>query len=416
MGESSVETARLSAWAEEAPARVDLALPEQDAWVRRVADELSTLVPHADDLRTLEVRHRGMPVLVRLAIKLAASKRFVESWPSGTRLSVVYAVYKEHNRLRSRAEHPHGESSLVRKVEQIEWLLAGVPHVRWRILIVDDGCPKHSGRIAQEIVDSCGLGDRVEVRFLRDAISVGHPAVRGLASTDESQKGGSIEYAMAVEADDEPAHVVTFTDADLSTHLGQIGLLADPVLTKGYVAAIGSRREPLSVVIKSGTRDARGRLFIYLWKRLIPTLNPIIDTQCGFKAFRADTVRALVEDTIEKRFAFDIELLLRAELAHSGSTARVPIAWIDSEAESTTKELQPYLPMLQGIVRIAGRYLPPSQEARGFAELIESLDEESWARLASRVPPEIAEREPAELGEYAGTTPDDLRRIAKGGR
>lgn len=414
MGESPAKTAGLGAWAEHAPAEVDLTVPEQDAWARAAADALlDQYAGNPDALTTLEAGHRDAPVLLRLAMKLAASKMRVAGWPPGARLSIVYAVYKEHNRLRSPAEHPHGENSLVRKVEQIEWLLRG-SGVGWRMLIVDDGCPEHSGRVAQAIVDEQALGDRVEVRFLDEAIRDRHPAARGLTSTDESQKGGSIQYGMAVMANDDPEHVVAFTDADLSTHLGQLGLLAHPIFSSGYDAAIGSRREPLSVVIKSGARDSRGKLFIYLWKRLIPILNPIIDTQCGFKAFRADSVRALVDDMLEKRFAFDIELLVRAELERAGSIARVPIAWIDSEAASTTKELQPYLPMLQSIVRIASRYLPPRGESRGFAELIGALDQASWERLASNVPEEIVGREPAALEEYAGVNPGQLRRIAAG--
>jgi hypothetical protein len=207
---------------------------------------------------------------------------------------------------------------------------------------------------------------------------------------------------------------VVFTDADLSTHLGQLGNLIEPILRHGHDSAVGSRREPLSVVIKSGARNARGKLFIYLWKRLIPQLSPIIDTQCGFKAFRASVAEAIVRDTIEKRFAFDIELLLQTELARPGSIARVPIAWIDSEAASTTTELQPYLPMLQSIVLIAKRYLPRNEQATSFADLIESLDQESWARLASHVPADIADREAIELEGYDRITADDLGKVARG--
>jgi hypothetical protein len=86
----------------------------------------------------------------------------------------------------------------------------------------------------------------------------------------------------------------------------------------------------------------------------------------------------------------------------------MPIAWIDSEAASTTTELQPYLAMLQSIVRIAQRYLPQSEQASSFSRLIESLDEESWARLASQVPPLIADREPMELEAFDGVTADEL--------
>ncbi len=82
--------------------------------------------------------------------------------------------------------------------------------------------------------------------------------------------------------------VVLFTDADLSTHLCQCGLLVEPVVCGGASAGIGSCREPTSVVVKQGKRNTRGKLFIYLRKRLIPQLRGIIDTQCGFKAFRGE--------------------------------------------------------------------------------------------------------------------------------
>jgi hypothetical protein len=405
--------ADIARWVSEAPTVVDLTRPEQDSWVRGVAEALEARCSKAAELVALEENALEAPVLLRLAVKLAQSRLSLLARSKGFRVSVVFAVYKEHNRLRTQAEHPHGENSLVRKVEQLEWLFRGLPGASWQILVVDDGCPENSGAVAQGIIDANGYGERVRVLFLQDAIEQGHPMARGLSSTNDSQKGGSIEYGMSVAATEGGAdHVVVFTDADLSTHLGQLGLLIDLILGGGSDVAIGSRREPLSVVIKGGSRNTRGKLFIYLWKRLIPTLNPIVDTQCGFKGFRADVAKAIVTDTVEKRFAFDIELLLRAELAHPGSISRAPVAWIDSEAASTTTELQPYLPMLQSIVRISRRYLPPNEQAESFAALIESLDEDSWARLSSRVPPDIAEREPFTFDEFDSVSAKELDAIA----
>ena len=400
-------------WSADAPESVDLTQPEQGAWVRSIAEELPSRAASAEELVRLEESSLDAPILLRLAMKLAQSRMRVLALTDDFRVSVVFAVYKEHNRLRTQAEHPHGEDFLVRKVEQVEWLFAGQPRARWDMLVVDDGCPDRSGEIAREIIEARGFGDRVRVLFLRDAIEANHPLANGLASTDESQKGGSIQYGMGVAAEAaRPGHVVVFTDADLSTHLGQIGLLLDPILVAGFDAAIGSRREPLSVVIKGGARNARGKLFIYLWKRLIPHLSPIVDTQCGFKAFRADVAKAVVADTVEKGFSFDIELLLQTVLARPGSIRRVPIAWIDSEAASTTAILRPYLAMIQSIVRIARHYLPSDPASADFAELIESLDRESWARLASQVPPAIAERDPSEFDAFDRVSAEDLRLIA----
>ncbi|MBD3854575.1 MAG: hypothetical protein IFJ96_07305, partial [Acidobacteria bacterium] len=148
-------------------------------------------------------------------------------------------------------------------------------------------------------------------------------------------------------------HVVLMTDADLSTNLGQCGLLVDPILNGGADAAIGSRREPTSVVVKKGVRNTRGKLFIYLWKQILPELAGIVDTQCGFKAFRAGPLRETLSDMIEMQFAFDIELLIKTGLRRRDSIRKVAIAWIDSEAESTTTDLQPYLPMLRKMVEMS---------------------------------------------------------------
>jgi hypothetical protein len=300
-----VETKLLSHWAERARDEIDLGDERQEELAREIAGEMLDRFAGDDGLPLLDAQlaeqRPSVPVLVRLAVKLARSRQLAGALGGDFHVSIVFAVYQEHNRLRMRAEHEHGENLLLRKIDQVEWLLAGLPSATWDMTVVDDGCPEASGRIAERILESRDGGGDVRVLFLERAIADGHPATRGLRSAADSQKGGSIQYGMAVAAErSRPRHVVVFTDADLSTHLGQLGLLVHPILAGGWDAAIGSRREPSSVVVKSGARDARGKLFIYLWKRLLPALGPIVDTQCGFKAFRADVARRIASDALEK--------------------------------------------------------------------------------------------------------------------
>ena len=89
-----------------------------------------------------------------------------------------------------------------------------------------------------------------------------------------------------------------------------------------------------------------------------------------------------------------------------------PIAWIDSEALSTTTDLQPYLPMLRAMVRMYRAYLPEAEEAEVIAALIDDLDDASWARLVDNIPAEITDRDPAGFGDWAGVPADDLRKAA----
>ncbi len=397
----------------------DLTDPAAFRAVNQIAAELALRDAEADPaadspaLRQLEqelaAQRPAAPVLAQLAVKLARSKRLVAALPSPAFVSVVFAAYKEHRRILPREQDPVGEDFLRRKLSQLEWLFGDRPEIGWELVMVDDGCPDGSGRIAEQRIQASGWQDRTRVLFLERGIAEGATATAPLTSAAESQKGGSVIYGMAeAAAASRPGHVVAFTDADLSTHLGQLGLLIDPILRGGALAAIGSRREPESVVVKGGARSDRGKLFIYLWKRLLPQLAGIIDTQCGFKAFDARILPAMLPEMGERGFAFDIELLLRTELERAGSIEKVAVAWIDSEAASTTTDLQPYLPMLKAVTGMYRRLLPPSAAADPFAELLERLDEDAWQRLLAAIPAAIASGDPADFGDRAVVAAEDL--------
>ncbi|MCK9995976.1 MAG: hypothetical protein KAH56_06830 [Candidatus Krumholzibacteria bacterium] len=399
------------------PADLDLTDPVHLNRTHEVADALLESGADQDQLRQLEsaliTTADEIPLLLHVAAKMAVSRRVLQNLKGPAHLSVVFAVYKEHQRILPPDQVAGGEDFLVRKVNQLEWLFSGRDDLTWDMIVVDDGCPEGSGRIAQDIVEEKNWSDRVSVLFLADAIAAGDPVTAPLKTPDDSRKGGSIALGMWSAAQTQREnHVIVFTDADLSTHLGQTGLLMEQILARGFDAAIGSRREPLSVVIKKGVRNTRGKLFIYLWKRIIDLLPDVVDTQCGFKGFEASAVRAIADDLLEKKFAFDIELLIKIRLRRYDSIARVPIAWIDSEALSTTTDIQPYLPMLQAMVGMYRAYLSPNDDADDFAAFIEDLDEPAWGRLVENIPEQITQREPAEFGGFSGVSADELRDAA----
>lgn len=391
--------------------------PEQGKHLLEAVDKL--LAKHSDihDFNDAErlLSQESAAVLPQVAVKLARSKLLVRSIDQPLHVSLVFAVFKEHQRLLPPDQHPHGEDFLARKIEQLQWLFDDNAAVTWTMYIVDDGCPEGSGAKAQQILDARFPQAPVTVLYLQDAIEKRLPIAGDLESTAASQKGGSILYGMWAAAQEKyERHVIVFTDADLSVHLGQAGLMIDGIVAEGKDAAIASRREPNSVVVKTGHRNTRGKLFIYLWKGLIQPLSYITDTQCGFKAFTADTVSELFGDTSEKGFAFDIELLLKTEIRRSASICTVPIAWIDSEGASTTAGLQPYLPMLKSIVAMYRNYLPANPDANRLADMIESLSEAEWSYLTQNVPEAIANGEPTEFDRIRPASVDDLIAVVAG--
>jgi phage portal protein BeeE len=72
---------------------------------------------------------------------------------------------------------------------------------------------------------------------------------------------------------------------------------------------------------------------------------------------------------------------------------------IDSEAESTTIALNPYLTMLKSIVKIYRKYLPSNERAERLARFLNALDENEWKKLVDNIPRENIGREVADF-EY----------------
>ena len=398
------------------PDQIDLTREDHSQLVYDISNSMLAQIRDQRELEAAEaylMEHEQVGTLaMRLALKLTRSKLWVQTIQQPLEINVVFAVYKEHNRILKPTEHPHGEDFLNKKVEQLNWLFEKAPHISWELIVVDDGCPEKSGEIAREIIEINQLQEKVRVLFLSEAIVQGLEPAQSLDDTGQSQKGGSVVYGMwdAVQKNSGNEQIVVYTDADLSTHLGQVGLLIQPILESGKKVAIGSRREPTSVVIKKAGRNNRGKLFIYLWKQMIPVLGDIIDTQCGFKAFHGQIVPLIIKDMIEPKFAFDIELLIRSALIEQNTIAKVPIAWIDSEAASTTTDLQPYLPMLKTIARMYSRYLEANPRSDEFAAYIEGLTEEDFRILLEQIPEAIIRREPAEFNEFKGVKAADLYR------
>jgi dolichyl-phosphate beta-glucosyltransferase len=102
-----------------------------------------------------------------------------------------------------------------------------------------------------------------------------------------------------------------FADADGATPIEEEVRLADAV-AGGADVAIGSRLLPSRDMQRRRRplRGLAGRLFAALarrWMRL-----SILDTQCGFKMFRAEAGRRLFGMSRESGYLFDIEILVLA--------------------------------------------------------------------------------------------------------
>jgi dolichyl-phosphate beta-glucosyltransferase len=215
--------------------------------------------------------------------------------PIEVELSVVIPALNESNRL------PPTLARITRFLDN---------HPDWQpaeIIVVDDGSSDGTAASVSAAVFPPNIVLRVEQ----------HPRNLG--------KGAAVKTGFSLST----GHWVLLTDADLSTPIEELSVLARAA-SRGCIA-IGSRAIARRLVENPQPRhrDFMGRTFNHMLQAL--RLTEITDTQCGFKLFPGDLARALATVQRLDGFAFDVELLLLAK--HWGfATKEVGVRWSHIEA------------------------------------------------------------------------------------
>jgi glycosyltransferase involved in cell wall biosynthesis len=197
------------------------------------------------------------------------------------------------------------------------------------LIVVDDGSRDGTTVVAERAVAECGA---VSTRVMR------YEPNRG--------KGYAVRMGLLAAGGD----IALFSDADLSTPITEMPRLVDPIRNGECDLAFGSRALDRSLI---GThqpwrREQGGRVFNLIVRAA--TGLPFWDTQCGFKAFRMDVCRPLIEAAQIDRFGFDVELIYLAHLA--GLRLReIPVRWNHDDA-SKVAVLRDSIRMVDEVRRI----------------------------------------------------------------
>ena len=163
------------------------------------------------------------------------------------------------------------------------------------VIVVDDGSTDETAQVAEEsFANFSGRASRQLIRVSPNR-GKGHAVRTGLLTAR--------------------APIALFSDADLSTPLTETPKLVAPIRAGKYDLVFGSRALDRSLigVHQPWRREQSGRVFNLVVR--FATKLPFWDTQCGFKAFRMDVCRPIIEACKIDRFGFDVELLYVAYLA-----------------------------------------------------------------------------------------------------
>lgn len=222
-------------------------------------------------------------------------------------LSVVVPFFNEKHRL---------EKTLSR--------IVGLANSSVEVVLVDDGSTDGTSVVLREAANGV-----TNVRF--------HQLERN------SGKGAAVRAGIALTT----GASVAFMDADLATDLACLPHLLK-ALEKAEIA-IGSRSVAAAELHQlSRARSLMGGLFNHAVRKV--TGLGYADTQCGFKAFRGEVARRLFALNQIDGFAFDVEVLLFAQVAGM-RIVEVPVKWTERDGSKVRVGIDP-LKMLWDLLQI----------------------------------------------------------------
>ena len=115
-------------------------------------------------------------------------------------------------------------------------------------------------------------------------------------------------------------------DIDLSTELGALGRLLDPIAAGNADISIGSRLCPGSEVTRSARREAISHAYNVIPRAALR--YQVRDAQCGFKAVSRDVAQTIVPLIEDDSWFFDTELLVLA-WRRGLRISEVPVRWVE---------------------------------------------------------------------------------------
>lgn len=159
---------------------------------------------------------------------------------------------------------------------------------KYELLIIDDGSTDNT------------------LQYLREEEEKSNSVVRVISYTPNRGKGYAVKEGVLQSSGD----LVLFIDGDLEISPGSISAYLNEI--KNYDLVIASKVHPLSIVHAPQSRKFFSRAFNLLVRASVGIRYR--DTQSGMKIGKGEVLRAIFKIMLVKRFAFDVEMLVVADL------------------------------------------------------------------------------------------------------
>jgi dolichyl-phosphate beta-glucosyltransferase len=194
------------------------------------------------------------------------------------------------------------------------------------------------------------------------------PEIKVIGSTARRGKGRGIREAVRVATGD----VIGFSDADNKTPISEFDKIAE-LLSAGHDVVIGSRGVRGSRIERAQPLYRRlGSKGFALFMHAAVGLRGIVDTQCGFKFFRAEVAQELFRRQQIDGYMYDVEILFLAEQL-GYRILEVPVRWRD-DGDSRLQLVSGNIRNVRDILSVRWRHRAVRSRPQPAAEPVRSTD------------------------------------------
>ena len=167
-------------------------------------------------------------------------------------------------------------------------------------------------------------GSKDETNEIVRHLARSDPNLRLLSSKERLGKGRALDNAIR----EAKGQVVCFIDADLATNMIHLIEIIEAIRIEGYDIVTGSRLIPGS----ESNRYKRRLIASLAYNGMVRFIlgSKVHDHQCGFKAFKKESVLKLLDEVQDCYWFWDTEVLVRGQ-RRGYKIKEIPIRWNESE-------------------------------------------------------------------------------------
>ena len=193
---------------------------------------------------------------------------------------------------------------------EVDYLTSAVEKT---IPVLNEFAPSYEIIIAED-----GSTDGTAVRS--EELAQKYPCVKHIHRDQRLGRGTALSNAFKQST----GEVLVYMDLDLATDLSYLKPLVEAISVEGYDFATGSRMLKESRAQRTFSRSLSSKSYNWFVRRMLG--SKLYDHQCGFKAFKRQSLLGLLDEVEATHWFWDTEVMVRG-YSHGFRIKEIAVQW-----------------------------------------------------------------------------------------